>query len=272
MAAISSRSDWRGHGLGPMVRRMSFRTVLSGLALATALVAGLAPAQAGARRPVVVELYTSQGCSSCLPADALLAQFAATRHDVLAMSLPITYWDMLGWKDTLASEADTRRQKAYAQIMGRGGVYTPQMVIDGVNDVVGSKDVQVNAAIGAREADEQNISVALSADRRAVHVSVGPDSEHGDNNATIWFFRILPQASVSVTGGENSGRTLAYKNVVRDVRAVGMWKGQPVSLDLPREEVTGKSRDSIVVVVQQGGYGRIVGAAMIDHPDYMYIR
>ncbi|HEY5337546.1 MAG TPA: DUF1223 domain-containing protein [Rhizomicrobium sp.] len=252
-----------------MVQAMSFARVLRlpavFLALAGCLFLSGADA-GGARRPVVVELYTSQGCNSCPPADALLSQLAA-RKDVIAISLPITYWDMLGWKDTLATDADTRRQKAYSQALGRGGVYTPQMVIDGVNDVVGSKDAQVSAAIAARQADEQNIAVSLSANRQVVHVAVGADAEHGDNNATIWLFRILPQASVSVTGGENSGHTLAYRNVVRDVRAIGMWKGQPVSLDLPRAELTGNTHDSIAVIVQQGGYGRIVGAAMIDHPD-----
>src|ERR1051325_8257849 len=97
--------------------------------------AGGAP-EALSRRPVVVELYTSQGCSSCPPADALLGQLSA-RKDILALSLPITYWDMLGWKDTLASEANSRRQKAYARVLGRGGVYTPAMIVDGMGGGVG---------------------------------------------------------------------------------------------------------------------------------------
>ena len=103
-------------------------------------------------RPIVVELYTSQGCSSCPPADALLGRLAQ-RRDVLALSLPVTYWDMLGWKDTLASPGNTSRQKAYAAALGRGGVYTPQIVVDGVNDVVGSRENDVEAAVTAREAD-----------------------------------------------------------------------------------------------------------------------
>src|SRR6516164_1490225 len=103
-------------------------------------------ASAGPSRPVVVELYTSQGCNTCPPADALLGHLAQ-RSDLIALSLPITYWDMLGWKDTLASDANTRRQKAYAQYMGRGGVYTPQIIVDGVSDVVGSREGDVDAAI-----------------------------------------------------------------------------------------------------------------------------
>ncbi|HUJ02655.1 MAG TPA: DUF1223 domain-containing protein [Rhizomicrobium sp.] len=214
----------------------------------------------------MVELFTSQGCDSCPPADAILTQLAASRRDVLAMTLPITYWDMLGWKDTFASDADTKRQKAYAQTMGHGGVYTPEMIVDGISDVVGSRETQVNAAIAARAADAQSVSVTLSASKTEVRVMVG--SAEGHDDATIWFFRVLPQASVTVTGGENAGHTMTYRNVVRDIRAVGMWKGQPVTLDLPREELTGRSKDSIAVIVQQGGYGRIVGAAMIEPPPH----
>src|SRR5579872_1586982 len=110
------------------------------------------------RRPVVVELFTSQGCSSCPPADALLGRLSQ-RRDVLAISLPITYWDMLGWKDTLANESNTRRQKAYARVLGRGGVYTPQMIIDGVDDVVGSREADVETAI-ARHATQIAASAA----------------------------------------------------------------------------------------------------------------
>src|SRR5271166_2959138 len=118
--------------------------------LAVALCAAL-PAAAG-QRPVLVELFTSQGCSSCPPADDLLGRLA-TRPDVIAITLPVTYWDMLGWKDTLASETNTRRQKSYAQAMGRGGVYTPQIIVDGVSDVVGSREGDVEAAIAKREAE-----------------------------------------------------------------------------------------------------------------------
>ena len=244
------------------LRRFKF---LGAVALAAATLFPAAIADRGnAKRPVVVELYTSQGCSSCPPADAILAQLAA-RKDVIAMSLPITYWDMLGWKDTLASEANTKRQKAYAEAMWHGGVYTPQIVVDGVNDVVGGRDAQVEAMIAARQADEQPLSVSLSADKRALHIGVGALDQRGIN-ATIWLFRIQPQATVAITDGENKGHTYSYRNIVRDIRAVGMWKGQPVTLDLPRQELLGASRDSVAVVVQQGGYGRILGAAMLERP------
>ena len=178
------------------------------------------PADGKGKRPVVVELYTSQGCSSCPPADALLGQLS-TRKDVLAVSLPVTYWDMLGWRDTLASDANTRRQKAYAKELGRGGVYTPQMIVDGANDVVGSRTQAVKSAIAARANDMQAVPVELEANHQQVHIAVGPAADHGAHDATIWLFGILPQATVSIGDGENSGRTITYHNVVREIRAVG---------------------------------------------------
>jgi hypothetical protein len=250
-----------------MVRPMSFRTVLAGVALAASLLVAVSPAGAGSgKRPVVLELFTSQGCNSCPPADALIGQIASTRHDVLALSLPVTYWDMLGWKDTLASEANTRRQKAYAETMHSGGVYTPQAVIDGVDDLVGSKDQVIAAALAARAADAENVAVSISATPKEIRVLIGPGRNSQD--ATIWLFHILGKANVAITGGENGGQKIVYRNVVRDVRAVGMWKGQQVILDLPRADMPSPPHDAIAVIVQEGGYGRIVGAAMITKPEY----
>ena len=131
---------------------MTAPRLLLGLILAALTLVASPAAEAAGKRPVVVELFTSQGCSSCPPANSLLARLA-DRKDVIAMSLPVTYWDMLGWKDTLGSELNTRRQKAYAAAMGRGGVYTPQMIVDGTLDVVGSREKSVEAAIASREAD-----------------------------------------------------------------------------------------------------------------------
>jgi len=216
----------------------------------------------GPPRPVLVELYTSQGCSSCVPADALMAQLA-DRRDLIALSLPITYWDMLGWKDTLASAANTSRQKAYAESMGRGGVYTPQMIVDGVDDLVGSREQAIDAAIGVREGDMQAVPVSVATTDKEVHIDVGAGE---GSSATIWLFRILPKATVTITAGENSGRTMTYRNVVQDVKAVGLWKGQPVSLDLPRQEIGGASKDEIAVIVQKNGYGRVIGAALVAKP------
>jgi hypothetical protein len=249
------------------IRRLMGGLIAGLVGLALVFVPG---AGAGyAKRPVVVELYTSQGCSSCPPADTLIGQLAQ-RKDVIALSLPITYWDMLGWKDTLASDVNTRRQKAYSTQMGHGGVYTPQIIVDGVSDVVGSRDQAVLAAINARAADMQAIPVTLTATPDEVHVAVAAAWDKAPHDATIWMFHILSKATVFIRDGENAGRTLTYHNIVRDVRPVGVWKGQAVSLDLPRREMTRMPHDAVAVVVQQGNYGRIIGAAMIEHPDYDY--
>jgi hypothetical protein len=226
---------------------------------AVALVAfGQTASAADARRPVVVELYTSQGCSSCPPADALLARLA-DRKDVLALSLPITYWDMLGWKDTLATPANTKRQKAYAAAMGHGGVYTPQMIIDGVSDVVGSREQSVLDTIAARAADMQFVPVSLKLSSGELHVRIGAAAHKPAQGATIWLFSISGHARVKIGAGENGGRDMTYRNIGRDVRAIGIWKGQPVSLDLPYPALSGD--EALAIIVQKGGYGRIIGAA-----------
>jgi hypothetical protein len=216
-----------------------------------------------AKRQVVLELYTSQGCSSCPPADALIERLS-DRPDILGLSLPVTYWDMLGWKDTLASEANTRRQKAYAASMGRGGVYTPQIIVDGVTDVVGSREAQVEAAIGARRSDMREVPITLSVSPAAVHIGVGALPEKNTEDATVWLFHVLSHAVVRIGAGENKGHNLDYRNVVRDVRAVALWKGQPLTLDIPRGDQSVPGYDSVAVVVQENPYGRVIGARMIS--------
>ena len=217
------------------------------------------------RRPVVIELYTSQGCSSCVAADAFLAQLA-TRKDVVALSLPITYWDMLGWTDTLATQANTDRQKAYAQAMGRGGVYTPQVIVDGRKDLVGSKDAAIDQAIASREAKLPDVPVKLSLLPNEVHVVVSSARIKSAKSATIWMMTVRPSATVKIGAGENAGRTLTYRNIVTGIKAVGLWKGKKVTLDLPPAAIGTGHSDGITVIVQQGGYGQILGATAINWP------
>jgi hypothetical protein len=272
---------------------------------AMAALLGAGPSLAGAgHRPVVVELFTSQGCSSCPPADELLGHLAS-RPGVLAMSLPITYWDMLGWKDSLASEMNTKRQKAYAQFMGHSGVYTPQIIVDGVTDVVGSRSAAVEDAIAKRlaeidqaqahtdtmiaDADDAHaqmvsmkahaggggqhgqslsVPVAVMEKRDRMQINVGGGDIDDDRGATVWLFHLRNQVSVAIQSGENAGRTMVYRNVVSDLRPVGMWRGDPVAIDVPRSSLMGLPHDSVAVVVQQASYGRVVGATLISHPEY----
>lgn len=263
------------------------------------LAAAASGAVGGDARPVVVELYTSQGCSSCPPADALMTKLVQ-RKDVIGLSLPITYWDMLGWKDTLATEANTRRQKAYAAAMGRGGVYTPQIIVDGTKDLAGGRGDTVvravDAAVEARDttsddSDEMpvlgnavlslaaphpqkadwSVPVSVTGPAQHLRVAIGraPDFARKTKiDATVWLFRIRSSATVKIGRGENAGRTMTYRNVVSDIRDMGHWRGEPASLDLPRADAKTPAHDGVVVVVQDGGYGRILGAAAMGQTPY----
>lgn len=247
---------------------MRARIVSLGAFFAIAVITGAWAGQ-HRQRPVVVELFTSQGCSDCPAADRLVTELAK-REDVIALSLPITYWDMLGWKDTLASENNTRRQEAYAAQMGHGAVYTPQMIIDGTTDVVGSREAQVLSAIDARahDGDADDVPVAMNETKSELHIGIGSSADRGAPPATVWMFHLRGQATVAIGGGENDGRTMTYHNVVGDLRAVGQWKGEKLSIDLPRAALEGLPHDAVAIVVQRGGYGHVVGAAMLSHPDF----
>jgi hypothetical protein len=254
-----------------MLALMNLRSKAVSAALAVAL--SLCAISVGAgpvRRPVVVELYTSQGCASCVPADALLAKLTK-RADVIPMSLSVTYWDMLGWKDTLASETYTRRQKAYAEAMGHSAVYTPQIIVDGTSDIVGSREQAVLAAIDsrARSGDGDDVPVSLRETPDSLHIAIGATADRGIKTpATVWMFHLKSAATVAIGGGENDGHTMTYHNVVGDLKAVGQWKGEPLAIDLPRSGMEGLPHDGVIVTVQSGGYGKVVGAAMLSHPAF----
>ena len=287
-----------------MVVNMTWST--RALALAGIFVLAGTSAQAGGTRPVVVELYTSQGCNSCPPADQFLGKLAQ-RGDVIALTFPVTYWDMLGWKDTLANEANTRRQKAYAAAMGHGGVYTPQIIVDGIHDIVGSRVASVEAAIEARAqaidtsiaiADSRSgegsvtasrvastyepaamapsptgqhrvdpiVAVSLNENPQELHINIGAGD--GAHNATVWMIHLRSAVNVVIKAGENEGRSITYHNVVGDLRAVAVWKGESLSLTLPRSAMAGLPHDGVAVLVQQGGYGHVIGASYLAHPEF----
>jgi hypothetical protein len=246
------------------------KALAGGLATALVLCSFSASAEQS-KRPVVVELYTSQGCASCVPADALLARLTK-RADVVPMSLSVTYWDMLGWKDTLASETYTRRQKSYAAAMGHSAVYTPQIIVDGVSDIVGSREQAVEAAIDThmRDDDTDSVPVSLDETKQSLHIAIGGAADRNVKTpATVWMFHLRDQATVAIGAGENGGHTMTYHNVVGDLKAVGQWKGEPLTIDLPRSAMEGLPHDGLVVVVQGGGgYGKVMGAAMLNHPAF----
>jgi hypothetical protein len=249
---------------------MHTRTLMAGAAIVAGLLfPGLTIAgQPQGSHPVVVELFTSQGCSDCPAADRIVAELAK-RKDVLALSLPITYWDMLGWKDTFATEANTYRQKSYAKTMHRSGIYTPQIVVDGKIDVVGNQRERVMAAIAHRHgeiATEQPVNLALNIAFGRVEMTI-PAAPRGKQKplATIWVMRTLSNGSVNVQQGENKNHHLSYVNLVRELHRAGEWTGEAMKIDLPI--ATGKSKhDGLAVVLQSHDYGDVIAAAMIKLP------
>jgi hypothetical protein len=232
------------------------------VALASILVA-TATAAAGTRS--VIELFTSQGCSSCPPADALLAEYAE-RDGILALSFSVDYWDMLGWKDTLASHDNTERQRNYSLARGDGQVYTPQMVIDGRTHVVGSNREAIDAAL-EDNANSLTVPVSLSISGDSVSVEIGETTATDLPHATLWLVMYDRAVTVPIERGENSGKTITYSNVVRKLRPIAMWKGEPMSVDLPKSEIKHAKVGSCAVLLQaenDGGLpGPILGAATI---------
>lgn len=214
-------------------------------ALLAAALALSAAAHAGdAAHPTVVELYQSQGCSSCPPAIAHVNALA-DRPDVLTLTFAVTYWDQLGWKDTFASPAQTARQWAYARGFGHDQVWTPQVIVDGRADTVGARAGQVEGVL-AKTPPRAGPTLALGGG--GVSVGGGPAPTGG---ADIWLVRYDPRTiPVAVRAGENNGRTIDHRNVVRQLVRLGRWTGRPATLSLP---VPTAGLRTAVLVQQPGG-------------------
>jgi hypothetical protein len=220
-------------------------------------------AQAGpAKQPVFVELYTSQGCTSCPPADQILGEIRK-RDDVVALSFSIDYWDYIGWRDTLAKRENTMRQQAYEKVLPSRRMYTPQIVIDGVRDVVGNQRKDVVDAIQQRlnETQGKKLPVALSQSGDEIQVRIG-SMPGARASATVWIAHTLSSRTVNIGGGENGGRNVTYHNIVRGFAAVGKWSGEAVTLELPAQGVPGETTDGVAVWVQAGA-GPVLGAAQL---------
>ncbi len=225
------------------------------IAIVVLILAWLGATQAQAdERPVVVELFTSEGCSSCPPADALLAELAR-RPDVLALSFHVDYWDRLGWKDPFSSHQATERQERYADLLHLGAVYTPQIVVDGRREAIGSDRAAVEGALAAARRKGGDAPVALVLDHGRARITLGAGPAAG-SVLLVGFDR--RQAS-AVKGGENSGRTLSHVDVVRSIDEVGRFDGKPVEIEAPLR----RQSDRIAVLVQAAD-GHIVGAAVAD--------
>ncbi len=243
---------------------MSRIPAIAAILICTGFVAGSAGA-ADERVTAVLELFTSQGCASCPPADEVLEEFSK-RADIVALSFSVDYWDYQGWKDTLAQHEFTSRQKAYANTRGDRQVYTPQMVVNGRVHVIGSDEKAIRKAIAAGPAPSVPIHVGMMGD--AISVDVGAAAKDGPRKATLWLALYDRHVKVPVTRGENRNRSLSYYNVVRALRPIAVWRGEPVKVDLPMAEYRDSGTDGCAVFLQQetadGGPGPIIGAARVE--------
>jgi hypothetical protein len=235
------RHIWRRSAEGNAMRidRFLFATALA--------LAALSVAAQAETRPVVVELFTSQGCSSCPPADALLAELAQ-RPEVIALGFHIDYWDNLGWRDPLSSPAATARQRDYARQFGRMQVYTPQLVVDGTDEAVGSNRSAVFEAVGKAKPDVI-AAVAIATDRRSVSIAAGAGS------GKVLLVKFAQRRTSRVGAGENAGRTLDDVNGVETLTPLGAWNGTSVTFP-----VEPPGADEGLAVLVQAPDGHILGA------------
>jgi hypothetical protein len=228
-----------------------------------AIVAVLRPAMAEPR--AVVELFTSQGCSSCPPADKVIGELAKD-PSVIALSMPIDYWDYLGWKDTLADSRFSARQKAYSLMRGDRDVYTPQVIVNGSFHVIGSDRSGIERAIDVtRESDGvMSVPVSMKLSGKQITVSIAAPQEPIVTHGEVWICGISKAIPISIGRGENRGRELTYYNVVRNVLKVGDWNGGAGSWTVPLENISREGVDAAAVFVQDGSLerpGPMLGAA-----------
>jgi hypothetical protein len=241
---------------------MNLRHAACSIALACS---ALLTAQAASSEPrAVVELFTSQGCSSCPAADRLLGELSRD-PSLVTLSLAVDYWDYLGWKDTLALHGHSSRERAYADARGDREVYTPQVVINGLAPVLGSDRAAIEGAIAKTRRDAAPLAVPVTLKVAGGKVTADvAEAKDNRRSGEVWLCPVTGKVSVEVARGENHGRTLTYYNVVRRWVKLGEWTGKAESYSIPLSEVAGANIDSFAVLVQSGGSskpGVVLGAA-----------
>lgn len=226
----------------------------------------LATAAKAEPRTTVLELFTSQGCSSCPSADRLFKSFVE-RRDVIALSYNVDYWDYLGWKDTLAKPAFTERQRAYAKLRGDGAVYTPQIVVNGVDHAIGSRQAEIDAAIRRswKKLTSPSLRVDVASPDERFKIILSDAAVAPKRPATVWLASVEPKITVKIRHGENRGSAITYYNVVRELAAVGMWSGRGASIEIRKRPYVKKPGMRCVVLVQADS-GAILAAKWLDTP------
>jgi hypothetical protein len=239
-------------------RRLAPAPLVAGLLITSFVVARAAEPRA------VLELFTSQGCSSCPAADKLLAEMMSD-PSIIGLSLPIDYWDYLGWKDTLASPADSARQRAYAHVRGDREVYTPQIVVNGAMHVLGNDQSAIENTITQTDQKPGVMSVPVDVTSGGSGLNIKVEAvQNAPVGGEVWLCPLIKSIPVAIGRGENRGRTLTYHNVVRGWVKLGDWHGAESTWNVPLSQIKGDGIDAAAIVVQQGTHdkpGPILGAA-----------
>ncbi|MGH6735222.1 MAG: DUF1223 domain-containing protein [Methyloceanibacter sp.] len=242
---------------------MSFRAAAALALLWLAAPAQAEPPEPTASGPILLELFTSQGCSSCPPADALLAEYS-DKPGIITLSYSVDYWNYLGWHDTLSSPANSERQREYARVRGDGRVYTPQVVVDGVQHVNGGNEAAIEMAIrnAAKRLQNVKVPVTMRAEGNSLVIDIGAAPEGSDmREGTVWLAIAKDKETVAIARGENRGKTITYSHPVRECTPIGMWKGEAMTLRLPLKDLRTIGGDFLVALLQVESAGPILGAA-----------
>jgi len=208
--------------------------------------------------PVVVELFTSQSCSSCPPADEVLVEFS-THDNIIAIGCHVTYWDHLNWRDTLSHDFCTSRQRAYARQLRKKQVYTPQMVVNGMDEFIGSNRAKALSALATGTV--QPIELSHTKDDDTL-IATLPALTGGPNLQTLWLLRLQPRHTQAIKSGENRGATITYVNSVEALRQIGTWSGSAQTLTLPIGKGETKN-PGYVLIAQPRGFGPISAAGQL---------
>jgi hypothetical protein len=234
---------------------------------ALSMICAPALAAEGAAPSGVVELFTSQGCNSCPPADAALEKLIG-QGDTLALAYHVDYWNYLGWADTLSSKQNTQRQNGYAATLKRSNIYTPQAVLNGRNDVNGANLGAIRSGLQSLKSKGQGLSVPIDASINGKEIDISIPEGNGKADVVIAYFK--RREVVKITRGENAGKTIPYLNSVTETATVGMWNGAAMTLKLPMSVMDGSEYDGCAVLLQQTGPngepGPILGAAQLMAP------
>lgn len=213
---------------------------------------------ASADQIAVVELFTSQGCSSCPPVDEMVGKMAK-QDELIVLSFHVDYWNYIGWKDPFSSPEATERQKGYRRALKKSYVYTPQVIVDGTTEIRGRKKSEIAARVkAARKRAKLNITLTQTGDG-LVDIRI-PAGHHWGPAADIWVAVYDNQIKTDVRAGENKGKTLINTNVVRAFQRIGRWRGKELTLTLPLVALGGKGHDGCAIIVQRPNFGPILGA------------